>query len=371
MHAAFNLSSYAGAEELEIRFHYFADMAAVEDGALIDNVEIAALEYRDDFKAQTLQGWRVDGFSLSNGSHDLAVPHFYLLEYRDPYQEFASAYNYDSALAQPGFSFYRNAESKDLEAVDFAYRSGVLLWYYNGSYLWSQNEPTQFGSGNGFLLLVDSTSQEFELPLVSANYFKDVNGWRFYEFNEDAQPMLRQSYLDVMCFQGPEAYYPVDLNDVDRSYCRDASPTGENLNWEGRPLRYSFTLINEVLPGADRQAYKSMGSLYDIHLGRDGVSYRLYDRVLRNVHSGDAPFSLENFDDELRFFRVENGTLVLDRSSPFNGVSSFSDSESYMNPMLQFGSANIPNEGLNFQLALPDASAPAEAEVKVYFNWER
>jgi hypothetical protein len=38
---------------------------------------------------------------------------------------------------------------------------------------------------------------------------------------------------------------------------------------------------------------------------------------------------------------------------------------------LQFGSANIPNEGLNFQLALPDTSAPVEAEVKVYFTWER
>ncbi len=309
---------------------------------------------------------------LSNGIHDLAVPHFYLLEYRDPYQEFASAYNYDSALAQPGFSFYRNAESAELEAVDFAYRPGVLLWYYNGSYLWSQNEPAQFGPGNGFLLLVDSNAQEFEVPLVPANYFKDEDGWRFYELNEDAQPMLRQSYLDVMCFQRRQEYFPVDLNSADRNYCNEAdSLFGESLNWEGRPLRYSFTLINEVLPGADRQVYKSMGSLYDIRLGRGGVSYRLYDRVLRNVHSGDAPFSLENFDDGLRFYRIENDTITLDRVSAFSAVDSFSDSESYMNPMLQFGSANIPNEGLNFQLALPDASAPTEAEVKVYFTWER
>jgi len=371
IHAAFDLSSYAGEEDLEIRFHYFADMAAVEDGALIDNVEIAALGFKDDFEAPTFQGWRVDSFSLSSGSHDLAVPHFYLLEYRDPYQEFASAYNYDSALAQPGFSFYRNAETDELEAADFAYRPGVLLWYYNGSYLWSQNEPAQFGSGNGFLLLVDSTPQEFELPMVPENYFKEEDGWRFYEFNDDAQPMLRQSYLDVMCFQRQESYFPVDLNSADRNYCDSETPEGESLNWQGRPLRYSFTLINEVLPGADRQAYKSMSSLYDIRLGRDGLSYRLYDRVLRNVHSGDAPFSLENFAEGIRIFRVEDDTLVLDRVSPFVGVSSFSDSNSYMNPKLQFGSANIPDEGLNFQLALPDASAPAAAEVKVYFSWER
>lgn len=372
VHAVFDLSTYAGVEQLEIRFHYYADMAAVEDGALIDNVEIAALGFRDDFEAQTFQGWSVDGFSLSNGIHDLAVPHFYLLEYRDPYQNFASAYNYDSALAQPGFSFYRNAENGNIEAVDFAYRPGVLLWYYNGSYLWSQNEPAQFGPGNGFLLLVDSTAQEVEVPLVPANYFKEKDGWRFYELNQDAQPILRQSYLDVMCFQRREDYFPVDLSVADRSYCNDTNALlGESLNWQGRPLRYSFTLINEVLPGVDRQAYKSMGSLYDIRLGREGLSYRLYDRVLRNVHSGDAPFSLEKFDDGLRFYRIENDTIVLDRVSPFSAVDSFSDSELYMNPMLQFGSANIPNEGLNFQLALPDTSAPVEAEVKVYFTWER
>ncbi len=372
VHAAFDLSAYAGSEQLEIRFHYYADMAAVEDGALIDNVEIAALGFRDDFEAQSFQGWSVDGFSLSSGNHDLAVPHFYLLEYRDPYQEFASAYNYDSALAQPGFSFYRNAESGEIEAVDFAYRPGVLLWYYNGSYLWSQNEPAQFGLGNGFLLLVDSTAQEFEVPMVPAIYYKEENGWRFYELNQDAQPVLRQSYLDVMCFQRQAAYFPVDLSEADRSYCNDSnSLIGENLHWQGRPFRYSFTLINEVLPGIDRQAYKSMGSLYDIRLGREGLSYRLYDRVLRNVHSGDAPFSLENFDDGLRFYRIENDTIVLDRVSPFSAVDRFSDSESYMNPLLQFGSANIPNEGLNFQLALPDDSAPVEAKVKVYFSWER
>ena len=372
VHAAFDLSEFAGQGALEIRFHYFADMAAVEDGALLDNIEIAALNFYDDFEAPTFQGWSVEGFSLSGGSHDLAVPHFYLLEYRDPGEEFTSAYNYDSALSKPGFSFFRNAESGELEAVDIAYRPGVLLWYYNGSYLWSQNEPAQFGPGNGFLLLVDSTPQEFELPLVPADYYRQENGWRFFEFNDDAQPVLRQSYLDVMCFQRRESYYPVDLSAADRAYCDNRElPVGESLQWQGRQLLYGFTLINEVLPGADREAYKSMGSLYDIRLGRDGLSYRLYDRLLRNAHSGDAPFSLQDFDMGIQYYRIENDTLIADRSESFKAVSSFSDSQSYLNPMLQFGSANIPDEGLNFQLAWPDNTAPEAARVKVYFTWER
>lgn len=370
VHAEFDLSDYAG-QEVEVRFHYFADVAAVEDGALIDNVEIAALNYRDDFEAETFQGWRVEGFSLSSGSHDLAVPHFYLLEYRDPYAEFASAYNYDSALSEPGFSFYRNAESGELEAVNFAYRPGVLMWYYNGTYLWSQNEPAQFGSGNGFLLLVDSNPQEYDLPVVPSEYYREENGWRFYELNEDAQPVLRTGFLDVMCFQRREFYYPVDLSAADRNHCDASTPAGEGLQWQGRQLLYSFTLANEILPGAEREAYKSMGTMYDIRLDRSGLSYRLADRLLRNVHSGDAPFSLEEFEHGLEFYRIEDGTLVRDRSSSFAAVSSFSDSESYMNPNLPFGSANIPNEGLNFQLAQPDASAPEAARVKVYFSWER
>src|SRR5690606_18897092 len=128
------LSAYAG-QEIELRFHYFADMAAVEDGALIDNVEIPAVGFRDDFEAESFQGWRVEGFSLSSGSHDIPVPHYYLLEYRDPYEQFAHAYNYDKSIDGPGFTFFRNEASGEMEAIDFRYRSGVLMWYYNGSYL--------------------------------------------------------------------------------------------------------------------------------------------------------------------------------------------------------------------------------------------
>ena len=73
----------------------------------------------------------------------------------------------------------------------------------------------------------------------------------------------------------------------------------------------------------------------------------------------------------IQYYRIENDTLIADRSESFKAVSSFSDSQSYLNPMLQFGSANIPDEGLNFQLAWPDNTAPEAARVKVYFTWER
>jgi len=374
VHAVFDLDVYRGSE-VKIRFHYFADMAAVEDGALVDNVAIEVIGFLDDFEADTFEGWRVDGFSLSTGSHGILVPHFYLLEYRDPYATFAEAYNYDRNLAQPGFAFYPDPDTGEMAALDIRYRPGVLLWYYNGEYLWSQNEPAQFGPGNGFLLLVDSTPQEFEYPGVPARYYRDDDGWSRYEFDQEAQPWLRQAYLDVMCFQRRPDYYPVDLSADDRAICDPSgTPPGEAVSWDDRPLLFGYTLINELLPGAARQARKSMSTLFDIRVGADGVSYRLYDRLLRNGHSADAPFALEPFGDGLQFYGIdEASTLVPTGGVDFEAVPAFSDADPsrYQNPHLPFGSARVSGEGLGFQLAAPGELAPDGARVKVYFTWER
>ena len=373
--ATFDLDAYRG-HEVELRFHYYADTAAVEDGGLIDNVRIDAVDFYDDFEADGFQGWKVEGFSLSGGSHDILVPHFYLLEYRDPYATYDDAYNYDLALSEPGFTFFRHPDTGAMEAVNFRYRSGVLLWYYNGSYLWSQNEPSQFGPGNGFLLLVDPVPQEFALDAVPSTYYnKDEAGWTYYEFDDAAQPLLRNAFLDVMCFQRQPNYYPVDLSREESSHCKSVtSPLGEALNFDGKPLMYSYTLSNELLPGEERDRFKSMGSLFDYRVERDGsLSYRLYDRLLRNNHSADAAFSLDDFPEGLQYYGTRDNQLVPVRSEAYPTVSRFSDADPsrYLNPRLPFGSAAIPNEGLNFELAAPGEHAPASARVKVYFTWDR
>jgi hypothetical protein len=228
-----------------------------------------------------------DGFSLSTGAHDILVPHFYLLEYRDPYATFPRAKNYDSALAEPSFSFYRNADTGAIEAADIRYRPGVLTWYYNGEFPWSENDPATSGIGNGFLLLVDSTPQEFQIPAVPSQYFKDVDGLRWYDFDAGAQTPIRQGFLDVMCFQRRPGYYALDLAPADRAACTSAAPPGERANYEGRPLLYSFTLNNELLPGEARESRKSMGSLYDIRVANGATSFRLNDPLMRKV-SGPA-----------------------------------------------------------------------------------
>lgn len=371
--ASFDLSRYRG-RQVEIRFHYFADMAAVEDGALVDNVSIPAIAFNDTFESDHFDGWKVEGFSLSSGTHDIPVPHFYLLEYRDPYETFQRARNYDNALAEPGFTFFKNDETGGVEAVDIRYRPGVLAWYYNGEYLWSQNEPAEFGPGNGFLLLVDAQPQEFRIPAAAPRYFKEADGWSWYELDDSAQPALRQAFLDVMCFQRRPDYYPIDLSAADRSACGNTTPAGERASYNGRPLMFGYALANELLPGEARQARKSMSTLYDIRLTRGVVSYRFNDRLIRNQHSADAPFSLTPFENGLQFYGVgAGGSMTPARGVSFGAVRSFSDASPsrYMNPHLPFGSANIPSEGLNFQLAEPGPQAPAGSKVKVYFTWDR
>ena len=373
VHASFDISRFRG-RQVEIRLHYYADMAAVQDGALVDNVAIPAIKFADSFETGHFDGWKVQGFSLSTGTHDIAVPHFYLLEYRDPYEKFARAKNYDGALAEPWLSFFRNDTTGEVEAVDIRYRSGVLAWYYNGEYFWSQNEPAEFGPGNGFLLLVDSTPQEHAIPAVAPRYVKNADGWRWHELDDTAQPGLRQSFLEVMCFQRRPDYYPIDLSPSDRAVCRTSAPAGERVSYDGRPLMFGATLNNEVLPGDARRAREGMLSLYDVQITKGVLSFRLNDLLLRNQHSADAPFSLTPFANGLQFYGVgANGVLTPRRGVPFDAVRAFSDTPSgrYMNPHLPFGSANVPSEGLNFQLAQPGEDAPSGSKVKIYFTWDR
>ena len=370
--ATFDLSDYRG-RSVTLRFTYFTDGAAVEDGALLDNIAIPAIGYLEDFEGDSLAGWEAKGFTLSGGRHHLAVPQYYLLEFRDPQAEFAGAVNYDAALTQPGFQFFPDGQG--MTALNVNYRPGVVMWYYNGEYLWSQNDPAENGPGQGFLLVVDSNPQEFELPALPGKYFKKEQGWSHWDFDPQAQALLHEGYVKTMCFQRREAYYSSDVGEADRERCRaqlrDGVPPMEALTWDGRDLMYGYTIINEFLPGPDRARRKGATTLYDLRL-RDGqTQYRLYDRILRNLHSGDAPFALDTYANGVEFYRGVDGELVRQSVRPFTPVSTFTDARPnrYQNPRLPFGGAAVPDQGFEYQLVAPDDKAPAGSRVRIDYRW--
>jgi hypothetical protein len=371
--AEFDLSEFAGGE-VSVRFTYFTDGAAVENGALIDNVAIAAIDFMEDFEGEAISGWDNTGFTLSGGSHRLAVPHFYLLEYRDPYATLGSVKNYDANLARsPGFVFFPDAEGR-MKAMNVNYRPGVVMWYANGEYLWSQNEPAQFGPGKGFLLVVDSTPQEFEIADLPQQFFKREAGWTWWEFDDSAQDMLEKNYIDVMCFQRRPPYFPSFVDAATAEQCQryeiGGLPAVESLYWGDRQLMYGYTIVNTLLPGPERHARKGNTSLFDTRQ-RDGVvTYRLYDRVLRNLHSADAPFALDDFEPGVEFYAPVDGEMRLQSQSSFTPVSSFSDERAYLNPHLPFGGAAIPELGFSYQLKAPGRRAPEGSRVRIDYRWK-
>ena len=371
--AEFDLSEYRG-HEVTVRFTYFTDMAAVEDGALLDNIAMPAIGFSEDFEGPELAGWQSQGFTLSSGQHHLAVPHFYLLEYRDPYREFATVKNYDQALSHPGFMFFPGRDG-EMSALNVNYRPGVVMWYYNGEYLWSQNEPAETGPGRGFLLVVDSNPQEFEIPALPRQYYQTTDGWTHWEFDEAAQPLLRDGFVDTMCFQRRPDYYSADVAEEDTARCSevvvDSMPPMEQVSWDERTLMYGYTIINEFLPGPERHSRKSGGSLFDLRI-RDGqTQYRLYDRALRGMHSADAPFAVEEFAAGLELYRAQDGVMIRQSAAPFAAVSEFTDRRPnrYQNPSLPFGGADIPEEGFSYTLSQPARRAPEGSVVRLDFSW--
>ena len=96
---------------------------------------------------------------------------------------------------------------------------------------------------------------------------------------------------------------------------------------------YGYTLINDLLPGADRLKYKGVSTLFDLRIRNGITEYRLYDRVLRNRHSGDAPFALKPLTNGTSVYGIQT-TDGCKNSTAYPPVSEFSDARPnrYLNP---------------------------------------
>lgn len=93
--------------------------------------------------------------------------------------------------------------------------------------------------------------------------------------------------------------------------------------------------------------------------------------MLRNLHSGDAPFSVDDFTHGVEFYRGVDGKLVRYDSRAHASVSEFTDARPnrYQNPKLPFGGADIPEEGFSYKLVAPGDRAPAGSRVRIDYNW--
>ncbi len=372
---SFDLSDVAG-KQVQIRLRYYTDGAAVMRGMLIDNVEISGAEVAGDFENETAAGWKLDGFSRSSGSHDLLVPHFYLVEYRDPYaKEGAGHHRYDSALAKSGPLFYADPASGEMRAVQVRSKPGVVLWYYNGAYAWSENDPSINGPGNGYLLVVDSQTDELPLAGLTPWYKGSASGNdTHYDVSGKAeQKALAKAYEKTVCFVRNPTYLPKKgISKAARKRCARKPAALGKVEFDGKPLQYSYQVYNELLPGEAREAVSRTGELIDTRTRKGVLSYRLRDRSLRSLHTKDAPFSAEAFADAVIEYRVGKAGLEKVASQDRAPLTTFSDADAkrYLNSKLPFGGVALPSAGLSLEVMPKSIDAQGNTQVQVQVSWQ-
>ncbi len=368
---AFDLSAHRGAH-VDIRLRYFTDGAAVENGLLIDNLTLG--DVSEDFEDGLDAAWTLDGFSASAGAHTLLVPHFYLLEYRDPYAETtADSFDYDKALAQGSVLFYYDSEQKGMAAMRSRPRPGVVAWYFDGAFPWSENDPALNGPGSGYLLAVDSSPNEVSIPAVADMYkgSKDAYDTHFDVSSEEAQAALHDGFYKTMCFVRKAGYYSTDLDPAEaEKWCKDAEPAVERIEIDGAKALYREEFKN-ILPGAATAGLVPVEELFDYRKRKGEITWRMYDRGLRNLHTFDNPFSPEPFEDGRVFYKVEDDALAEVARTAHPAVTSFSDADAprWLNPKLHFGGVVVPTEGLSWEVSAPAEDAPAGTEATIKLSW--
>ncbi|MFC2075004.1 immune inhibitor A domain-containing protein [Bdellovibrionota bacterium] len=148
--AEFDLASHVG-KIVNLRFRYVTDGAAIENGFVIDNVEVKVgdtVVVSDDFEGG-LRSWKSNGFKkLVEGKYTKYYDRYYLLEWR-------THFGFDRALS----SIFRLKWTDDGSYPTFAdfypYDPGLVVWYRNGRYEVGDNHVDQH-PGEGFILVVDA-----------------------------------------------------------------------------------------------------------------------------------------------------------------------------------------------------------------------
>ncbi len=361
---SFDLSELAHQKAL-VRFKAFTDGAAVNRGFFFDDVRLFVEQKEARHwgfeEGESLADWQLDGFLKSSGEHQMWVPHAYILEYRD----IENPDSYDAHLAdRNAFRFYADPKSGQLRALRIQPRSGVMVWYYNGTYPWSENEPLNNGFGNGFLLALDAETNDFVLPDFAQWYEGDPAKFNTHYKFDGGQEELKAAFEKTLCFVRPKAYRPADID------CpNDATPLDE-LSYGDSKLMFNYALL-DVLPGDERAKFWPVSELLERQVTQKGTQYRLRNRAWRTAHCFDAPFALKEHAQGLEFFEVKGNELVPVAQAPHRAVAQFDDQNAHINPELKFNAVQLPQSGVSFELVPPGPDAPKNARVQVRMRWRR
>ena len=253
-------------------------------------------------------------------------------------------------------------------------RPGLLAWYANGSYAWSENEPTSNGPGKGYLLAIDAHTEEIPLlgweSALKAGPSRDRSHYALPK-DDPTQARLRAAALKTFCFVRSRTYLPRDLDPALFEGCQAGAV--QALQTGSKTLRYVYEIVNELLPGAPRRVFQKVGELYDYRRRGEKLTWRFRDRSLRALHLRDAPFSTRPFSGGIEHYRVAGDHLELIDREAHRARAHFDDRDPdrWQNPSLPFGGVKVPSYGFSFALSPPSPESPKGARVAVKVRWHR
>jgi immune inhibitor A len=200
-----DLSAYTG--DVLLGFRYWTDVAAVEPGIMVDDVQVTGYPLDD---AESDFGWTYDGFTLTTGTESAYYNNYYVAEFRQ-YR------GYDAGLANA----YNFVGGNWVE--HFPYQDGLLISYWDTSF--ANNDVGANCAGGrcgGLLLPVDAHPD--------ALYCADGSVWRNRTQSYDATFGLEPTDEITLHCHGEASTHPslsaVPIFDDNNSYYDPVNPMG-------------------------------------------------------------------------------------------------------------------------------------------------
>ncbi len=119
-----DLSAFAG-QTVDIGFRYWTDVAAIEPGFMVDDIQITGQPLDD---AESDFGWNFNGFNTTTGTETSYHFNAYFAEYR-------TYKGYDDGLRTGPYNFgFLDNPLLGNWVEHFPYQDGLLVWYYDESF---------------------------------------------------------------------------------------------------------------------------------------------------------------------------------------------------------------------------------------------
>jgi immune inhibitor A len=233
-----DLSAFGG-KAVSIGFRYVTDPAVAGAGFDVDDIAITGQPLDD---AETVVDWTYRGFVRSNGTITLTYFNAYFAEYRQ-------YFGYDQSLKTGPYNFgFLNEPTLQNWTERFAYKPGLLVWYYDESFP-DNNVGDACASGRcgGLFLPVDAHPDLLIRP---------DNGrvWRPRVQAFDSTFGLQPTGQLCLHVNSQEGCYPSlpgnPLFDDTRSYWFEPNPSIGNFGWASVPVPSTGTTIRVVSTSA-------------------------------------------------------------------------------------------------------------------------